>query len=323
VTTGSCSQLQGVTALLWHPPITDDTYGDAKSDGRYVYFDGSTAIYRVPVSGGVIETVTSFNRSLGVFGSLFAVNAGTISWLYANPGMNTPAGMMVENASGVHDVALPTGVTPIGQVLVDVDGTVFFMVDLASGDAGAPTAQVWRWNPATGSAAQMPGAWDAYGHSVDLAWVDRGQIFWESEVGVYATDISTGTAHQLDTANPGFGSPFGVDAKNLYGTVGLCPGSACTFTVWGTPRDGGAPFVAYQSTAYWSSGLQVDDSGLYWLDGLGIYHAPLTNGAPAQHLADLPTGGLIPRGFAMDACNLYWIGPSGTGAKQQVMAVPK
>jgi hypothetical protein len=257
----------------------------------------------------------------------YGVNAGTVAWLYANPGASTQAGMMVENASGVHDVAFPSGVTPVGQILVDADGNVFFIADLASGDAGAPTWQVWRWNPATGSAAQMPGVGKPEGSSVNLYFADRGQIIWASvaDGGVYATDISTGTAHQLNTTNAGFGSLVGVDAKNLYGIGSICPMSACPFTVWGTPRDGGAPFVAYQTTAsYSTNGLQADDTGLYWVDWStpGFYRAPLLKGAPAQLLAQVGPG--IPGQFAMDECNLYWIDANySPGAKQNVMAVPK
>jgi hypothetical protein len=224
-------------------------YGGAESDGQYVYFIGSmfaggSAIYRVPISRGDLETVHAVQMPAG--GSSYGVNAGTIAWVYANPGMDTPAGIMVENASGVHDVTLPSGVTlePDGPVLVDVEGNVFFVVDLASGDADPPTRPAWRWNPATGSAAQMPGVGEPDGSSVSLYFADRGQIIWASiaDGGVYATDISTGTAHQLDTTNAEFDSLIGVDAKNLYGVGSICPMSACPFTVWGTPRDGGPPF---------------------------------------------------------------------------------
>jgi hypothetical protein len=101
--------------------------------------------------------------------------------------------------------------------------------------------------------------------------------------------------------------------------------SACPFTVWGTPRDGGAPFVAYQTTAsYWTHGLQADDTGLYWVDWStsGFYRAPLMMGAPAQLLAQVGPG--IPGVFAMDECNLYWIDANySPGAKQNVMAVSK
>jgi hypothetical protein len=326
-TIGTCSQLRGVTALLSSPLPTGDVYDGAKSDGRYVYFVGSTAIYRVPVSGGSLETVHAVRMSQGGEPSWnYGVNAGTIAWVYANPGSYNPAGLMVENASGVHDVAFPSGVTPVSQVLVDVDGNVFVIANLASGDAGAPTVQVWRWNPATGSAAQMPGVGKPDGSGVNLYWADRGQIIWASaEGGLYATDISTGTPHQLDETNAGFGSLLGVDANNVYGAGSICPMSACSFTVWGTPRHGGTPFVAYQTTAaYWTNGLQADDSGLYWVDWStpGLYHAPLMRGAPAQLLARVGPN-LIPSQFAMDACNLYWIDANGTGAKQQVMAVPK
>jgi hypothetical protein len=246
--------------------------------------------------------------------------------------MSNPAGLMVQNASGVHDVAFPSGVTPAWQgPLVDVEGNVFFVVDLASGDAGAPTEQVWKWNPATGSAAQMPGVGEPYGSRVNLSFVDRGQIIWvlASTGDVYATEISTGTAHQLDTANGKFGSLIGVDAKNLYGAASNCPDSACPFTVWGTPRDGGTAFVAYQTTAsYWTSALQADDTGLYWVDLAtpGFYRAPLMKGAPAQLVYLLPdfVGTVIPSQFSMDECNLYWIIANGTpNAKQDLMAVPK
>jgi hypothetical protein len=88
------------------------------------------------------------------------------------------------------------------------------------------------------------------------------------------------------------------------------------------------PFIAYQTTAsYWTNGIQADDTGLYWLDWStpGFYRAPLMKGAPAQLLQLLPdvVPSVIPSGFAMDECNLYWIDANGTGATQEVMAIPK
>jgi|GEM_PF-3413145 len=324
---GGCSQLRGVTPLLSSPLPTSDVYGGATSDGQYVYFEGQAAIYRVAVSGGTLETVYSGALPSGSPGYSLAAKGGTIAWMFAAPGSQEPAGITVQNAGGRHDVALTSGAVPenVDPILVDADGDVFFEVSLPSDAGGARTFQTWRWNPATGSAAQMPGvATRPDGGSVNLYWADRGQLLWAWD-GVYATDIATGTAHPLDTTNAGFGSLVGVDATNVYGAGSICPDSACPFTIWGTPRGGGPPFVACRSPgAYWTNGLQADDSGLYWVDWStdGIYRAALTNGAPAQLVAHLGPG-VIPSQFAMDACNVYWIDANGTGATQQVMAAPK
>jgi hypothetical protein len=297
-------------------------YGGLTSDGRYVYFAGQAAIYRVPVSGGAVETVYSGGLPVGP-PSLAAMN-GTIAWIFAAPGAKAAAGMTVQNASGLHDVALPSGAVPSGPIVVDADGNVFFDVSLPSG-AGAQTIQTWRWDPASGSAAQMPGvAVRTDGGGVNLYFADRGQLIWAWN-GVYATDIPTGTTHPLNVTTTGFGSLIGVDATNVYGAGNICPGGPCPFTIWGTPRDGGSPFVAYQSSeVYRTQELQADDSGLYWVDwsAPGIYHAALGNGGPATLVAQLGPS-VIPSQFAMDACNLYWLDANGTGATQQVMAAPK
>ena len=301
-------------------------YGGVSSDGRYVYFAGLSAIYRVPTSGGALETVFSGDLPAGSPGYSFAAAAGTIAWVYAAPGTKDPAGITVENASGLHGVALPSGARPdVGNpILVDVEGNVFFELSLPS-EAGAQTFQTWRWDPATGSAAAMPGVGASDGGGVNLYWADRGQVIWAAAGGVYATDVSTGTAHALDVTNGGFGSLIGLDATNLYGAGSICPQGACPFTISGTPRDGGPPFVAYQSTAaYWTQSLHADDAGLYWVDWStpGLYQAALTNGAPATLVAHVGPG-TLPSEIALDACNLYWIDANGTGATQQVMAVPK
>ena len=319
---GACLPLNGVTPLLSSPLPTSDVYDAVVSDGQYVYFGGEAAVYRVRVSGGALETVYSG----GYLAYSLAASAGTIAWLVTTGGTHNPGGVKVQNASGPHDVPLPSGVVPQapGPILVDVDGSVFFEVNLPSGDGGTPTSQLWKWNPATGSTAQMPGVGRPNGLGFNLYWVNRGQIIWASDA-VYATDIATGASHRLDTTNGGFGGLVGVDATNVYGAGSICPQSACPFTVWKTPRDGGPPSMAYQSTGpYWTNGLQADDSGLYWVDWItpGLFRASLMNGGPAQLVAPLGPH-VIPSRFALDACNVYWLDANGTGAAQQVMAAPK
>jgi hypothetical protein len=174
------------------------------------------------------------------------------------------------------------------------------------------------------------------GAGTNLYWADRGQIIWSNGIdgptgGIYATEISTGTPRQLvDNSAVGFGSIDGVDASNVYGQGSGCPKSACPFTVYGVSRNGGTPFVAYQTADAYRLGSppQVDDSGLYWIDWdtFGIYHAVMAIGAPAELVGQVVNppgiGWSVPARFAMDACNLYWleVDPSGT---TRLMAIAK
>jgi hypothetical protein len=319
---GTCSQLSGATALLSSPLPTENVYFDLSSDGQDVYFTSNTTIYRVAVSGGTLATL--YSGGLAGFGGAYGARGGTIAWAFPKPGTQDAAGITIRNASGSHDVALPSGAIVANPMLVDVDGNVFYEMGQGPG-AVKKTYQVWRWNPATRSATKMPGVGPGGGGPANVYLVDRGQILWAS-TGIYLTDVSTGKAHQLDVQHSGFGSPIGVDATNVYGWESNCADSACPFTIWGTPRGGGKPFIAYKSdAAYRTNGLQADDSGFYWIDWKthGIYHATLNQSAPATLLVQLPAAGITPNLLALDACNVYWLDANGTGATQQVMAASK
>jgi hypothetical protein len=325
-----CWPIQGTKNILQSSLPAGDAYGELVSDGQSVYFAGTSAVYRLPVSGGAAQVLYS-----GPLGVQLAAAAGTVAWVPYMPDNVTPAGLTVENAAGVHDVAFPDGVRPTAAaaILVGADGSAYFEVDIST-DSRSHT---WTWNPATDVAGEMPGVgMPATGAGTNLYWVDRGQIFWANNVGgpaggMYATDLSTGAPRQIaDDSTTDFGGLAGVDAENLYGFASNCVDSACPFTVYGTSRaGGGTPFVAYQSpTAYWTaSPPQIDDAGLYWIDWStrGIYHAAITLGAPAELAAQLlapGAAGTVPATFAMDACNLYWLTTDATGAPA-VMATAK
>ena len=325
-----CRPIQGTKNILQSSLSAADAYGELVSDGQSVYFAGTRSVYRVPASGGVSQVLYS-----GPLGVQLAAAAGTVAWVPFAPDNVTPAGLTVENAAGMHDVAFPDGVLPAAgsAILVGGDGSVYFEVDVST-DSRSHT---WTWNPATGVAGEMPGVgMPATGAGTNLYWVDRGEIFWSNNVagpagGMYATELSTGVPQQItDDSTTDFGGLAGVDAKNLYGFASSCVNSPCPFTVYGASRaGGGTPFVAYQSaTAYWTaSPAQVDDTGLYWVDWTNdaIYHAAMTPGAPAELAAQLlapGAEGTVPATFAMDACNLYWLTTDATGAPA-VMATAK
>ena len=295
---GACTPLPELTNLSPTPLPAGDAYSGVLSDGRYVYFSGVSTLYRVPVSGGPTETV--YAGPLG----FYAAGGGVVAWVTLAPDTNDPVGLTIDNVSGSQDVVLPAGVrpSPASNIVADAAGNVFFDVDLPTGSSAT-----WRWNPATNSAAPMPGVGSPDGPGANLYWADRGQVVWAGD-GLYATDMSTGTQRQLVADNSvGFGSLLGLDAENIYGAGDICPKSACTFTVYGVARAGGLPFVAFQSVEpSWTVGLQADDSGLYWIDweSLGIFHAPLSPSGPAEHVVD-PGSGIGE--FATDACNLYWL----------------
>jgi hypothetical protein len=167
-----------------------------------------------------------------------------------------------------------------------------------------------------------------------LYWADRGDIIWQDnpshpEDGIYITDRYTGTARRL--LDNSAGSLVGLDARNVYAVSSFCSTSACPFTIYGFARDGGTPFVAYETAdAYRTEGPLATDSGLYWPDSdtLGIYHADMTAGAPAELLVDgaAPSGiGFAPTpasALGMDACNLYWLESDRSGTTR-VMAIAK
>jgi hypothetical protein len=224
-------------------------------------------------------------------------------------------------------VTLPTGVVPTwGKILVDTAGDVFFKVTLPAG--GMP--HTWRWNAQSNVAGEMPGVgMPDSGAATDLYWADRGQIIWWNGIdtpagGVYATDISTGTARQLtDNSAMGLDGLVGVDAANVYATWSACLHGGCGLTVYGVPRDGGAPFVAYQNDTNFGAGsFQVDDSGLYWMaNNEAIYHANQPDAA-ATVVADLSPLSSTSSEFALDACNVYWIDVDQSAA-QRLFAIAK
>jgi hypothetical protein len=286
------------------------------SDGQNVYFAGVSSLYRLPISGGLAETLYT-----GPFAAQFGVAAGVVAWVPLAAGTRVPAGLTVEDADGIHSAVLPDGVvlSPSSTIVVDTKGNVFFQVDPSTGGR----SHTWRWDPATNSAAEMPGVgMPEAGAGTNLYWADRGDLLWSNNIdapagGLYLTDISTGSARQIvDSSAAGFGGLVGLDASNVYGTGDICPKGACPFTVYGVGRGGGRPFVAYDSIdAYWvASPPQADDSGIYWIDWntSGIYHATAAAGARATlivHLGDSSPaiGSSIPADFAMDACNVYWL----------------
>lgn len=318
-----CKQVRGLTNLLQGPSPLPGNFGPSLviSDEQYVYFDGPSSLYRVPISSGPAETVYS-----GAFSGLFAAKGGTVAWVQGSFTDPTSLGVTVKNANGLHSVVLPAGAVPAyGAPLVDAEGNVFFDITLQSGGS----FQTWRWDQVTDSAAEMPGVGMPDGGGVtNLYWADRGQIIWAENGGVYVTDVSTGAPRQLvDSATTGFGTPVGLDASNLYGAGSICPRGACPFTIYGVSRNGGTPFVAYETAgAYQTEGLQADDSGLYWIDWqtFAIYHAALSKGAPTELVFKWTptTGSTIPSHFALDACNLYWTEGDQTGGLR-VMAIPK
>jgi hypothetical protein len=111
----------------------------------------------------------------------------------------------------------------------------------------------------------------------------------------------------------------------VYGAGSICPQGACPFTLYGVGRDGGAPFVAYQSgTAYWTNGLRADDFGFYWVDWStrAIYHGQQMD-IPAKLVVSLTSSTTTPAQFALDACNLYWLDADPTGGALRMMAVAK
>jgi hypothetical protein len=89
--------------------------------------------------------------SIGPWGGFasYAATAGTIAWVYGAPG-TYGLGVTVENASGLHDVALPSGAVPKAPVLVDVDGNVFFVVVLPARRSSKATS------PRTPTASSVP-----------------------------------------------------------------------------------------------------------------------------------------------------------------------
>jgi len=322
-TGGACSPVSGATNLLQSTLPAGDAYGNVAADGRYVYFTGGSALYRVPTSGGPAETVYAG----GLAGGFFAAADGTVAWVPGTSGQAT--GLTVKDASGVRPVTLPSGAVPTwGKILMDTAGDVFFELDLPSGGR----SHTWRWNPEANAAGEMPGVGmpDA-GAGTNLYWADRGQVIWSNNIddptgGIYATDISTGTPHQLvDNSVTGFGGMVGLDASNVYGAGSICPGPGCAFTISGVARGGGAPFVAYQSeTAYWTNGLRADDSGFYWIDWStqAIYHARAT-GVPATVVVSLTSSPIIPAQLALDACNVYWLDSDPMSGGPRVMAIWK
>lgn len=325
--TNACTSIKEPTNLLEAPLPGGSTFDSLVADGPNLYFTGGDSIYRVPVSGGVAESLYS-GPLLGLLGSPFAAKNGVVAWVPATADNVTPAGLSVSNTDGVQSVVFPSGVLPADSpMVVDTDGNVIFNVSLP----GARW-QTWKWSPTTNSATEMPGvdAPDASSVINNLYWADRGQLVWASSGGVYITEISTGETrrvldHQTDAA---FGGLLGLDASNLYGASGICPGS-CKFTVSAVPRGGGTPVVVYETAdAYWTASLpHVDSSGLYWIDWTtrAIYHAPLTLGAPAKQVVSVAPsgpGGTIPARFAVDACNVYWFTSDQSG-ETRLMAAPK
>lgn len=307
-----CQRFQKATSLSSTPLPSGEAFSDAASDGRNVYFSSAAGLYRVPVVGGALETVYS-----GAVGA-FAAGGGVVAWVTVDATFKS-TDVMVEDDDGVHTVALPDGTLPSAYptVIADADGNVFFEVD-------TPTDgfQIWRWDPSLGSAAEMPGVGKGDGSFTNLYWADRGEVVWAGDA-VYITDIASGSSRLVEGAGAGFGGLVGIDAMNLYGADGLCPKSACPFTVYGVARAGGTPFVAFQSDeAYWTNGLQADDSGLYWMDWVtrGIFHAALDPAGPAEHVVD-PGSGIA--WFALDACNLYWLEGNGTQPTVRLMAIAK
>jgi hypothetical protein len=314
--------------LLQSPLPGGTAYSGVVSDGEHVYFASVTALYRVPVTGGAAETVFSGPFG-GPYGGTFAAIPGAVVWVTLSAAEN-PTGLTVSNASGLHQVALPSGVVPAwGNILMDAAGDVFFEVSLPSSTA----THTWKWTAATGVAAEGSGiGMPAAGGGTNLYWADHGQVVWANNLaspagGLYVTEIATGTAVQVvGEATQGFGSLVGLDASNIYGAGSICPMGACTFTVSGVSRAGGPPFVAFQATqGYWTNGLRADASGVYWIDWVtrSIYHAPFAQGGQGQAEVMVKlTGSSTPAQLELDACNVYWLQTDPSGAPH-VMALPK
>jgi hypothetical protein len=322
---GACAPLAAVTNLL--PSFTGVgccAFATPVSDGHYVYFSTASALYRVPTAGGSVETLYA-----GPFGRVFAAGGGTVAWVVGED--NHPTGITVKNASGLHHVTLASGAVPAFEnILVDTTGNVIFQVNLPT----SSRTHTWRWNPETNVAGEMPGIGmpDA-GAVTNLYRADRGQVIWSNKIddatgGIYATDIATGTAHQLtDNSTTAFESLVGVDATNVYGTSNLCPTGGCPLTVNGVPRNGGAPFVAYQSdNADLRNGLQADESSVYWIDWgySAIYRAKRMDDAATAIAAVSSSAGIsLPTEFALDACNVYWFDVDQMTAVQRLFAIAK
>jgi hypothetical protein len=310
-----CRRFRTATNLSSTPLPAGDAFDDLVSDGTNVYFDGARAVYRVPVVGGALETVYAAPVVA------LAAGGGVVAWVPASPDTGGPVGLMVEDADGIRDVSLPDGVLPVAfpNMIADANGDVFFEVDEPSGGP-----RVFRWDPMSGAAAEMPGVGMADGSGTNLYFANRGEIVWAGGGGFDITDMATGTPRPLlDDATAGFGTPIGMDATNVYSAGDICPRGACPFTVYGVPRAGGAPFVAFESgDAYWTNGLQADDTGLYWMDWAtrGIFHAALDPAGPAEHVVD-PGSGIAQ--FALDACNLYWLEGNGTQPTASLLAIAK
>jgi len=324
-----CVPVQGVTNLVQGVAPEIDGAGFAFTDGEYVYVPTGSALYRLSVAGGPVETV--YAGPLEGYGGM-AAGGGTVGWFPVTAATRAPTGLSVERAGVIQSVTFPSGVVPSAGAwtVADTLGDLFFEVDPPTGGR----SQTWRWSAATGQAAEMPGVGmpDA-GAGTNLYFTDRGQIIWANNLagpagGMYATDISTGVAHPIITGattedggtTDDFGGIVGIDATNLYGEGSICPDGACPFTVYGVARNGGTPFVAYQTVgSYWTNGLIADDSGLYWVDWVteAIYHVSLPSSDVPQVVVKPDAG--ISR-FVMDACNLYWV---GSGSELQVMAAAK
>jgi hypothetical protein len=298
--------------------------GEIAVDNHYVYIVFNNSILRVPKSGGVAETIYEGQVAAG----LIAAAGDTVAWTAGSIGQTQ--NLMVMNADGVQPVALPSEVTlPFPQLLVDgPSGELLFEVMLPS----VTRMQTWRWDPADGTAAEMVGVgMPDLETSTNLYFADEGQIVWSMDGpkgGLFITDLSTGVARQLAPQGTGFGSLIGFDRSNIYGIGSGCPHGGCTYTVSALPRDGGPPFVAYQTSGNeWTVALRADESGLYWTDWgkeQGIYYAKLEAGSPTKQLVrfDSEPGSLVPSRFAMDACNLYWF-ITDSVRRPRIMALAK
>jgi hypothetical protein len=224
-------------------------------------------------------------------------------------------------------VELPGDITLVyNRLLIDNAGGAIFQVSVPN----ATKSQTWRWNAADQTASRLQGVgMPELDSSTGLYFVDNDQIIWASDTGLYTTNLATAATRLLRAdGTDGVRNIIGFDSENMYGVDGLCAKGSCPFTVTALPRSGDPAFQAYQtSESYWTSSVQADASGVYWLnfDDVAIYHASLHDDAPAErvsHVGARVPGWQIPSYFEMDECNLYWstTTPDGT---IRIMAVAK
>jgi hypothetical protein len=217
------------------------------TDATYLYWGTNHGVNKVPLGGGALTTVVSYDSPYGI-----AVDASNV--YFTNGG----DGVFAAPLGGGAPTRLASGQALARLLAVNADH-VYWTNDVPGGTIdGVPT---------TGGATVVLAGSQDYGNGIA---VDADNVYWVTGNGnspagtVMKVPLGGGSPVTLASGYPN-SQQVAVDANNVYWTVQRYNNQAIG-AVLKVPINGGTPTTIWSASGAGPQGLALDATSVYWAD---------------------------------------------------------